>query len=224
VRIARGVTRGRPEFRPSIEEITVSATITKAGEKGTSESGTAATGTTRNGINVTALQGVIEALRENPAAGQTQWAVNSRWAGGTRSDHAVDGCVIGGREVGRRFTIRSDEPVELLGTNEFPNPQEYLMAAMNACMMVGYAAVAALMGVTLTKLEIRTWGDIDLRGFLAIDESVPAGYELLRQTVTIAGDATPEQFRQLHETVKKTSPNYFNITRAIATQSRLVVE
>jgi uncharacterized OsmC-like protein len=218
-----------------IEEITMSATMTKAGETSTNKSGKAAagtaaaggtttTGTTRNGINVTALQGVIEALRGNPAAAQTQWAVNSRWAGGTRSDHAVDGCLIGGQQVDRHYTIRADEPVELLGTNQFPNPQEYLMAGMNACMMVGYAAVAALMGITLTKLEIRTWGDIDLRGFLQIDASVPVGYELLKQTVTIAGDGTPEQFRQLHETVKKTSPNYFNITNAIATQSQLVVE
>jgi uncharacterized OsmC-like protein len=215
------------------EEINMSATMSKAGETSTNKSGTAAgtsavstttTGTTRNGINVTALQGVIEAVRENPAAAQTQWAVNSRWAGGTRSDHAVDGCLIGGQKVDRHYTIRADEPVELLGTNQFPNPQEYLMAGMNACMMVGYAAVAALMGITLTKLEIRTWGDIDLRGFLEIDASVPAGYELLQQTVTIAGDGTPEQFRQLHETVKKTSPNYFNITQGIATQSQLVVE
>ena len=179
--------------------------------------------TTLNGINVTALQGVIETVRQNPEAAQTSWAVNSRWVGGTRSDHAVEGCHIGGNAVDRRFVIRTDEPVELLGTNQFPNPQEYLMAGMNACMVVGYAAVAALMSVTLTKLEIRTTGDIDLRGFLG-DESVPAGYELLEQTVTHAGDGTPEQFRQIHETVKKTSPNYFNITRAIATQSRLVVE
>jgi hypothetical protein len=53
---------------------------------------------------------------------------------------------------------------------------------------------------------------------------VPAGYESLQQTVTIAGDATAEQLQQIHETVKKTSPNYFNITSAIPVPSRLVVE
>lgn len=178
----------------------------------------------RNGIDVAALQGAIEGIRANPAAGLTQWTVNSRWAGGTRSDHAVEGSQIGGRTIDRRFTLRVDEPLEMCGTNQYPNPYETLLSALNASMIVGYAAVATLMGVKLTKLEIRTRGDIDLRGALGIDPSVNPGYEGLQQTVTIAGDATAEQFRQIHETVKKISPNYFSITHAIAMQSRLVVE
>jgi hypothetical protein len=84
--------------------------------------------------------------------------------------------------------------------------------------------VAALMGIKLTKLEIRTWGDIDLRGFLGIDSKVPPGYKSLQQTVTIAAEASDQQLRHLHETIKRTSPNYFNITSAVPTQSRLVIE
>ena len=182
------------------------------------------TGTHRNGIDLVALQETVDKVRANPAAAQTQWALNSRWVGGTRSDHVVDGCRISGEDIDRGFTICVDEPRELCGTNQFANPQEHLLASINSCMMVGYAAAAAHMGIKLTKLEIRICGDIDLRGFLGIDESVAPGYELLQQTVTIAGDGTEEQFRQLHEIVKKTSPNYFNITHAIATESRLVVE
>jgi hypothetical protein len=53
---------------------------------------------------------------------------------------------------------------------------------------------------------------------------VPNGYPKLTQTVRIAGDGTPEQFAQLHETVRATSPNYYNITRAIEADSRLIVE
>lgn len=177
-----------------------------------------------NGIDVTGLNDSIERLKGNPHAAMTHWSVTSRWAGGTRSDHAIDGFGIGDRRVDRHFTLGVDEPVELGGTNQFANPQEYLLSAMNACMIVGYAAVSALMGVKLSRLEIRTTGDIDLRGFLGIDSSVAAGYESLEQTVTIAGDGTAEQLRRIHETVKKTSPNYFNITRAIATQTRLVME
>src|SRR4051794_27323413 len=71
----------------------------------------------RNGINVTALKETIDAVRANPAVGQTSWSVQSRWVGGTRSDHEVNGCTIGGRNVERRFTIRADEPIELCGTN-----------------------------------------------------------------------------------------------------------
>jgi uncharacterized OsmC-like protein len=208
VRIAHDVMDGRPGTSFN-KEIAMNATMTSS---------------IRNGINVMALQDTIDAVRANPAAARTQWAVNSRWAGGTRSDHEVEGCSIGGETIDRRFTLRTDEPLQLCGTNQFANPQECLLSAINACMIVGYAAVAAHMGVTLTKLEIRTEGGIDLRGFLGIDATVTPGYESLQQTVTIAGDGTAEQFREIHENVKKTSPNYFNITNAIATPSRLVVE
>jgi uncharacterized OsmC-like protein len=126
--------------------------------------------------------------------------------------------------VQRGFVLKTDEPLELCGTNQHANPQEYLMAALNACMMVGYAAVAGLMGVRLTKLEVVTSGDIDLRGFLGIDSTVAAGYESLKQEVHLAGDGTDEQFRKLHETVKATSPNFFNLTRAIPTHSQLKIE
>ncbi|MGC7358423.1 OsmC family protein, partial [Mycobacteroides abscessus subsp. massiliense] len=68
--------------------------------------------------------------------------------------------------------MEADEPPELLGGNTAPNPQELLMAALNACMSVGYAAVAATMGVTVRSLEIETTGELDLRGFLGLDANV----------------------------------------------------
>jgi len=177
-----------------------------------------------NGINITALRQVISDIAANPDAGQTHWKVSSRWEGGTRTDHFVDGFGIGGQKVDRQFQIQIDEPCELCGTNEFANPQEYLIAATNACMMVGYASVAAVMGVTLTKLELEMSGDIALRGFLDIDRSIAPGYERLHYTVRIAGDGTPEQFTKMHEVVQRTSPNYYNISHPIELTSELVVE
>ena len=182
------------------------------------------TKTTRNGIDLEALQGAIDAITENPAAGMTRWAVRSEWKGGTRTDHNVDGYEIGGERVERPFTLKVDEPLELCGTNEYANPQEHLLAAVNACMMVGYSAVAALMGIELESLQVELKGDIDLRGFLAIDESVANGYEGLEQTVRIsAPGASAEELAKLHETVLATSPNFFNITKAVPTNSRLEV-
>jgi uncharacterized OsmC-like protein len=179
---------------------------------------------TVNGIDVTALKETIAAIEANPDAGQTRWTVKSRWDGGTRTDHFVDGVDIGGQKVDREFRIQIDEPCELCGTNQYANPQEYLLAATNACMMVGYATVAAVMGVKLTKLELEITGDIDLRGFLDIDANVARGYERLHYTVRIAGDGTREQFEKMHEVVQRTSPNYYNISNPIKLTSDLVVE
>jgi len=177
-----------------------------------------------NGIDVTALKQTIADIAHNPEAGQTRWTVSSRWQGGTRSDHFVNGVDIGGQRVNRKFRIHIDEPCELCGTNQYANPQEYLLSATNACMMVGYATVAAVMGMKLTKLELEITGDIDLRGFLDIDSSVARGYERLHYTVRIAGDGTQEQFEKMHEVVQRTSPNYYNIANPIELTSNLVVE
>ncbi len=177
-----------------------------------------------NGLDIDAIRGMIARIEADPDMGQTRWKIRSLWAGGAQTEHHVDGFELGGQTVDRRFKIMVDEPHELAGTNRNPNPQETLLAAMNACMMVGYVAVATVMGVRLTRLEVETTGEIDLRGFLGIDETVKPGYDKLKQVVHIAGDGTPEQFAKMHEVVLRTSPNYFNMTAAIRVDSEMVVE
>jgi uncharacterized OsmC-like protein len=174
-----------------------------------------------NGINATALRDTIDAVNDNTLLGASSWRVNSAWVGGTRSDHHVEGVAIGGEFFKRPFTLKVDEPEALCGTNQFANPQEYLLASLNACMMVGYVALATLMGIRLTRLEVEVSGDIDLRGFLGIDPNVKSGYADLKQTVRIAGDGTKEQFERIHNTVKATSPNFFNITSRCRAHSLL---
>ena len=61
-------------------------------------------------------------------------------------------------------------------------------------MTVGYVGLASMEGITLDELEIEAGGTLDLRGFFAMDENVPAGYEEIEVVVRIAGDGTPEQF------------------------------
>ena len=88
---------------------------------------------------------------------------------------------------------------------------------------VGYVAQCSVRGITLESLEIETEGDIDLRGFLGLDASVPAGYKDLKYTVRIKGDGTPEQFEEVHAAVMATSPNFYNIANAITLKPTLVV-
>jgi len=177
-----------------------------------------------NGLDVDALKEVIDEITRDPAKGQVEFRVRTDWKGQTRSRTAVESYSIGGQEVHRHFTIDADEPFELLGRNTAPNPQELLMTALNACITVGYVAGASMKGIVLEKVEIETSGRLDLRGFLGIDPAVPAGYDTIRYVVRIKGAGTPEQFQEIHETVAKTSPNYFNISRPIKIDARLVVE
>jgi uncharacterized OsmC-like protein len=177
-----------------------------------------------NGIDLDALGEVVREIERDPAKALVEFRVTSQWQGQTRSRAKVDSYTIGGRRIERAFAIDVDEPFELLGENTAPNPQEMLMTAFNACIMVGYVAVAATKGVKLERVEIETNGQLDLRGFLGIDDTVPPGYETIRYVVRIKGDGTADQLREIHEIVMKTSPNYFNIARPIKIEARLQIE
>jgi uncharacterized OsmC-like protein len=176
-----------------------------------------------NGLDLPALGEVVEAIEKDAGKAKVEFAVTTRWTGQTRAETVVDGFTMGGEHIQRSHKIVCDEPCQLLGSDGAANPQELLMAAVNACMTVGYVAGAALKGITLETLEIRTKGTLDLRGFLGLDDSVPPGYEVIDYEVRISGNGSPEQFEDIHQTVMKTSPNYFNLNRPIRMNGSLHV-
>ena len=179
---------------------------------------------TVNGLDVDALHGVIEEVKNDPSIGVVEFKVKTGWKGQTRSETAVESYRLAGNEIKRRFTINADEPIELLGENTSANPQELLMAALNACITVGYVAGAAVNGIALSRLEIETTGRLDLRGFLGLDPKIKPGYESLQYVVRIAGNGTAEQFKEIHENVMKTSPNYFNLSQPVKLDAKLEIE
>jgi uncharacterized OsmC-like protein len=168
-----------------------------------------------NGLDLAALGETVEAIEQDAGLAKVSFDVTTRWDGQTRSESTVEGYTLGGERIVRSHKIVADEPCQLLGSDGAPNPQELLMAAVNACMTVGYVAGAALKGITLEKLEIRTKGTLDLRGFLGLDDSVPVGYETIDYQVEIKGNGSRADFEEIHQTVMKTSPNYFNMSRPI---------
>src|SRR6266545_3091658 len=133
-------------------------------------------GTKVNGLDLAALNEGVRGIKRDTRRGMVSFRVRSAWRGQTRSRSTVDSYTIGGQEVHRHFEVDVDEPYELLGQNTAPNPQEMLMTALNACIMVGYVAGAAVKGIILERVEIETAGELDLRGFLGIDPDVRPGY------------------------------------------------
>jgi uncharacterized OsmC-like protein len=179
-------------------------------------------GRTTNGIDMEALGAFVEEVKTDSTKGFVRFKVDSAWKGQTRSEANVRSWILNGKELPRQHVIAADEPVELLGQNTAANPQELLMAAFNACIMVGYVANAAVMGVNLDSVRIETEGELNLRGFLGIDPDVKPGYDTLECAVTLKGDGTPEQYQAIHENVLKTSPNYFNVSRPVTVNMQLI--
>ena len=176
-----------------------------------------------NGLDLQALGEMVDAIQADSGKAKAAFQVTSRWMGQTRSEAIVEGFDLGGQRITRSHRIVADEPCQLLGSDGAPNPQELLMAAFNACVMVGYVAGASLKGITLESVEIRTRGELDLRGFLGLSEDVPPGYEAIDYDVIMKGSGTAADFEEIHRTVMKTSPNYFNISRPIRMNGTLRV-
>ena len=176
-----------------------------------------------NGLDLAALGEVLEGIEKDSSKGIVGFDVVTRWKGQTRSETTVTGFTMAGERIERSHTIVADEPCELLGADGAPNPQELLMAAFNACITVGYVAGASLRGINLESLEIRTKGQLDLRGFLGLSEAVPPGYETVEYEVSIKGDGSAADFEEIHQTVMKTSPNYFSMSRPIKMNGTLRV-
>ena len=177
-----------------------------------------------NGIDTNALKQLAGQAAEGGRAAQVKFAVATQWRGGVASRTLVDGYSVGGKTVTKDFKIDIDEPCELLGANAGPNPQEMLMAAFNACMIVGYAAGASMNGIKLESLSIESSGQLDLRGFMGLDANVKPGYERIHYVVRIKGNGTREQFEEIHQNVIKTSPNRWTIANPVKLSSDLIVE
>lgn len=162
-----------------------------------------------NGVNVTRLMSTIQALRDNPELARFKFRTETAWMGGGHSRTAIWSFYGAGEEDSSRsnpFLLEGDEPAVLLGGNSGPNAVEALLHALASCLSVGFIYHAAARGLRVEALEISLEGDMDLRGFLGLSESVRPGYEDIRLTYHVKSDAPREALDALCEQVQKTSP------------------
>jgi uncharacterized OsmC-like protein len=155
----------------------------------------------RNGVNTPTLLATINAVKETPALAKFRFRASNRWVSGTYSESRVESFTGAGGEHTHmsRFSYGADHPAVLVGLDRGPTPIEFLLHGLASCITAGVGNIAAVRGVTLTKIESRVEGDIDLRGILGLADDVRNGYERIRITFDIAGDAPPEKLRQIVE-------------------------
>lgn len=89
----------------------------------------------------------------------------------------------------RSFTVRTDEPEAIGGTNAAPTPMEVIAAAVNGCLTVVIETVAAELGLTVRNLETDSHAHLDVRGFLGTAEVSPHFQDyLLTIALEVDGD------------------------------------
>ena len=185
---------------------------------------TATQATIRNGVNVENLMGAIEAVTTDAENGKLTFTTNSRWLGGFRARHTPGSYRVGG-EPGTHsadHSIVSDEPAEILGTDQGISPAELLLSSLAACLIVGYAANAAALGIDLDDISVEISTDGNLEGFMNIREAKP-GLESIavRVNATTAGPA--DAVAELHDYVNAHSPIWDTLASPVHVSSELVV-
>ena len=89
----------------------------------------------------------------------------------------------------RNFSLVIDEPEALGGTDQAPNPVEYILAGYAGCLNVVAHLVAKDLGIELRSLHIDIQGEIDPARFLGQSQEARAGYQYLQVAITADTDA-----------------------------------
>jgi len=173
----------------------------------------------RNGVNVDQLFGTLNAIKAQPALGTFQFRVNNRWLGGAHNQSTVKEFYGAGQEDSSRatpFILDAGEPPVLIGTNEGPNPAEFALHALAACLTTSLVYVAAARGVQLTAVESTLEGDLDVQGGLGLSDTVRNGFERIRVTFKVESDAPVEKIRELVARAQSRSVVFDTISQPVA--------
>jgi uncharacterized OsmC-like protein len=178
---------------------------------------------TVNGVNVDELFGTINAVKAAPVIAKFKFRAENQWMDGGHNRTTIKNFFGTGQDHERKapFVLDADEPPILLGGDKGPNPVEYALTALAACVTTAIVYHAAAKGVTIRSMESRLEGDIDLQGFLGIRDDVPRGYEQIRMYVSIDADAPPEKLEEIVQLGPAYSPVFDTITRAVPVSVQL---
>jgi uncharacterized OsmC-like protein len=179
----------------------------------------------RNGVDTPTLFATLDAVKGSPELAKFQFRATNRWVSGTHNRTTIRGFYGAGQEDTSRdrdFVYDADHPAVLVGTGNGPTPVEFLLHALAACLTSGLANIAAARGVTLSSVESTVEGDIDLLGILGLSNTVRNGYQGIRVSFRIAGEAPPEVLERLVEQSCQRSAVYDVITNGVPVEVSVV--
>jgi uncharacterized OsmC-like protein len=162
----------------------------------------------RNGVDTSVLFGTLDAIKQQPQLARFQFRARNVWLGGAHNRSTIKAFYGAGQEDTSRqseFVIDAGEPAVLVGTDTGPNPAEALLHALAACLTTSLVYVASARGVRLTRVESSLEGDMDLRGALGLSDECRNGFDRVRVTFRVEGDATSEELRRLVERAQQRS-------------------
>jgi uncharacterized OsmC-like protein len=169
----------------------------------------------RNGVDTATLFTTLNAVKGQPEIAKFQFRASNTWLNGTHSRSTLSGFYGAMQEMEHKHvtTLDADHPAVLVGQDNAPTPVEFLLHAIAACLTAGVANIAAARGVQLSRVTSIVEGDVDLLGILGLsDGSVRNGYQQIKVTFRIEGDADEQTLRRIVEQSRNRSAVYDVLT------------
>jgi len=171
-----------------------------------------------NGLDVQAAMDTIAALKADNKLARFQFRARNTWVNGGENRSTIRDFYGAGQEDTSRtepFEFTNGEPPVLLGNNEGANPVEFLLHALAGCVTTTFVLHAMARGITIRSLSTELEGNIDLQGLLALDETVPAGYEQINIRMHVEADCSDDELDDLLAFAKQHSPVCNTVCRPV---------
>ena len=170
-----------------------------------------------NGVDTPTLFGTLDVVKGQPELAKFQFRARNRWQSGTLSETTIESFSGAGAEHAHKttFKMNGDHPAVLVGEDRAPLPIEYLLHALASCITGGIANIAAARGVALSAVESHIEGDINLLGIFGMSKEVRNGYQGIRASFSIKGDAPPEKLQEIVEQSRARSAVFDVLTNGV---------
>jgi len=160
-----------------------------------------------NRVNVDAFKNTIEQAKKDREKAKLTISMENRWL---INEAGAQCSAMLPTEKGGKFLIQSDEPLSLGGGGTVPNPAQYWIYGMTACLAAAYAKTAALEGVELKSFKIKVAVDLDLSAPLGIaSDPIVTG---VKWDLTVDSEASKDTLDRVLEIAKGRCPAFYAIT------------
>ena len=172
---------------------------------------------TVNGVAVDDLFNTINAIKATPSIAKFNFRIHNQWVDAGQNCSTADSFYGAGQEQSRLqpFVLKADEPPILLGKDSGANPVEHLLHALASCLTTSMVYHAAARGIHIEQVESTLEGDLDLRGFLALDKNVRKGYQGIRVNFKIKADVPDEKLQEIVQLGPGHSPVFDTVTNGV---------
>ncbi len=99
-----------------------------------------------------------------------------------------------------------DEPIELGGMDNAPNPVEYLLVALGSCLNILITSFAGKYRVEIKDVTVVVEGDLDPDGFMGKNPDVRTGFQEIRYNIKIDSPSPEENIQRLLGHIERICP------------------